>query len=352
MDKLSWIEKFNIDEEKIPKQGDHGLYGTALYRVLKRGMLKSEDYLHWAQDQYKMATLKDEFLNSPPQDFDNLWIKWEKALDWSPELMPIAEWDDVLFVAALEPMEHRPENIRIQPVLAHWHQIETLFKKVNPDYEKQKEVEHDLPDNFFDDESSITNNTKTSITRIQGDRPADFKTQVAKVAENVHKHEFKNLTTTAQTGFLAKAALHYFERLHEHYDFSVLLEPQGDSMRVTAWDPKISPLKDPTKVSIPLLTPSIFHIVKKTSKPFHGQVVNNKINQMFFSAFLQDPENVKFATVIPILSPRKDIDGMFVCYSEKPPELIESLKAAEKVGKKIILRANDSGRRKPKLRPA
>lgn len=340
---LPWLAKFNLELENIPAQGDGGIYGSALFRTLKRGLIHPNQYLQWAKEHYAMPLIKDEFFAKTP-DPATFWHKWGQAYTWSAEVVPLTEWQDVLYVGALEPLENLPPHLKFVVVLAPWHLLEAQYQKLNPASVRTKNNDlEDLPDGFFEAETSNSVRTTTEITQLSSPRkrPEDLQELEAQIKDQVDKHTFKNVTTAAQMTPLAKIAVEYLDRMYKNFDHSALLEPRADGVRVTAWDSKWSPLKKVNEVTISLHPPSIFRIVSRSKQPFHGQIVMNETNAEFFSLFMNDPSKAKYVTMIPIIGPSLQVEAMLLGYSERDPfESRDSLMLAQKIAQKIGVKAN------------
>ena len=120
-----------------------------------------------------------------------------------------------------------------------------------------------------------------------------------------------------------------------HFEKSMILtlDDQETQAAAFAWDENFKGIKD-TAARVPLKTPSIFNIVAATSKPFHGYVSLNEINEKFFEDWNQGrvPDHV---TVAPILINDKLV-GMLVGFAEKSAYNKSSLNLAEKLTTEFV----------------
>ncbi|MDG0816669.1 dihydrolipoyllysine-residue succinyltransferase component of 2-oxoglutarate dehydrogenase complex [Bdellovibrio svalbardensis] len=120
-----------------------------------------------------------------------------------------------------------------------------------------------------------------------------------------------------------------------HFEKSMILTLDDLETQATAfaWDENFKGMKD-TSVRVPLKTPSIFNIVAATSKPFHGYVSLNEINEKFFEDWNQGriPDHV---TIAPILINDKLV-GMLVGFAEKAAYNRTSLNLVEKLSTEFV----------------
>lgn len=67
-----------------------------MYWVLDQGLVNQQQYLEWARDHFGIPVLQDEYFDTKPP-------LPQVSGPWSPWLLPVNEWDGVLFVACVEP---------------------------------------------------------------------------------------------------------------------------------------------------------------------------------------------------------------------------------------------------------
>lgn len=84
--------------------------------LLTSGRVNPQEYLLWARDHFHLAILPDEAI--PDTADPKTWEKFQSQGIWNPLLIPLCEWDGVLFVAALEPPYNLPPGPHIRFVLA------------------------------------------------------------------------------------------------------------------------------------------------------------------------------------------------------------------------------------------
>lgn len=71
--------------------------------AFENNLIRSEEYLPWAQNYYGLAKLNSAFFE--PKIFSSATYHKFKDLStvWGPQALPVFEWDNVLFVACLDP---------------------------------------------------------------------------------------------------------------------------------------------------------------------------------------------------------------------------------------------------------
>ena len=103
MNQNAWLTQF-----KEQLQGLESFYAempreeSLLRFAFSRDLLKEELYLQWAQQYFGLPLLKAPFfVDISPNT--SLWQKYHEKFTWSPELLPVAEWDGHLIIACLNP---------------------------------------------------------------------------------------------------------------------------------------------------------------------------------------------------------------------------------------------------------
>ncbi len=137
------------------------------------------------------------------------------------------------------------------------------------------------------------------------------------------------------TAILTERVKTTLSEMKAHFEKSMILTLDDLETQATAfaWDENFKGMKD-TSARVPLKTPSIFNIVAATSKPFHGYVSLNEINEKFFEDWNQGrvPDHV---TVAPILINDKLV-GMLVGFAEKAAYNRTSLSLVEKLSTDFV----------------
>jgi hypothetical protein len=135
-----WAQALEISNESLSSWRKDVPSGTSLlFWALTNGKAPVGSYLHWAQGEYGLPVLTDNFMLAPTGL--QTWEKFKGMNIWSEELIPVAEWDGVLFVATSEPNQNMTWSIPVKYVLADpnlmlkmWHQYtaHTNFQAPQP----------------------------------------------------------------------------------------------------------------------------------------------------------------------------------------------------------------------------
>ena len=98
--------------------------------LLIEGHNQSEHYLNWASEFYQLPSLDSEFFQQV--DITETWKKYNSFTRWSPEFLPIQEWDNRLMIACpFPPSDFKPQfEISPQFVLASPLDLKRAFEKL------------------------------------------------------------------------------------------------------------------------------------------------------------------------------------------------------------------------------
>lgn len=83
---------------------------------LETNKINQQEYLSWARDHYELASLNRNYFEKSP-DVD-LLEKTSAHANWTQWMIPISEWDGVIFVACVEPVQDQDWSFPVQFVLA------------------------------------------------------------------------------------------------------------------------------------------------------------------------------------------------------------------------------------------
>jgi hypothetical protein len=138
---LAWIEKFITPEqqEELMQLSPEKQLET-LCDLLTDGHLKTEQYLNWASHFYQLPSLDSKFFEQV--DITETWKKYNSLGIWSPELLPIQEWDNRLMIACAMPpstfnpqFEFEPQFVIASPLdlKSAWSKLqsELILEKLN-----------------------------------------------------------------------------------------------------------------------------------------------------------------------------------------------------------------------------
>lgn len=126
----SWVKALHIDANQFaswvlqtPK------HESVTFWCLDKGFLRANEYFAWAQEHYGLALLNESYFKNQPNR--SLWDKIRTVANWSAEMLPLEEWDGVIFIGCVEPPMNVNWSFPVQYVLAnakdlksHWENLQ------------------------------------------------------------------------------------------------------------------------------------------------------------------------------------------------------------------------------------
>ena len=99
------------------------------YWALSENKLPAEPYFNWARDHFEVSSLNQE---AHKIELDlSLWERVQTLPHWSCEVIPITEWDGVIFIACTEPCTDINWNFPVQYILTHPTQLEHFWNQLS-----------------------------------------------------------------------------------------------------------------------------------------------------------------------------------------------------------------------------
>src|SRR5271154_5402920 len=106
-DSFLWVPALQVRESQFeewkalaPKQE------SFTYWCLKTGRLAAHAYFDWAREHYGIAKVESGYFKHRPS-FD-LWSQIQTVANWSPWMLPLEQWDGVIFIGCVEPPTEMP----------------------------------------------------------------------------------------------------------------------------------------------------------------------------------------------------------------------------------------------------
>lgn len=125
-----WVTALQIDEgtfaswiAKVPK------HVSVTFWCLDKGHLRLAEYFDWAMNHYGLPYLQAEYFGTPANR--ELWSKIQSVANWSPELLPLEEWDGTVFVACVEPPEDIRWSFPVQYILASPRDLKVQWERLH-----------------------------------------------------------------------------------------------------------------------------------------------------------------------------------------------------------------------------
>ena len=151
-----WASHFNITEK------------TSLKEALKN-QIPEKDYLRWASLHYQMPCFSEEYFHRQPPF--KLWDTVKNWTDlWNSTLVPIEEWNNILYVGCLEPPHsfNIKQDKKIVFILAPLQQLENLWESLNSNIKKENNTHKVTPaSEKTQTSSSFQEKDNTSLSQSQ-----------------------------------------------------------------------------------------------------------------------------------------------------------------------------------------
>ncbi len=319
-------------------------------------------------------------------------MKIQSVANWGPDLLPLEEWDGVIYVACVEPPEDIRWSFPVQYVLASPRDLKIQWERLNSEPTRMGVSLAELEENTSPGITSPQIHLNLNLPDIgvsalpMFDAPEGFKLNLPPSsieapppptpAAAVDQPEGLNLNfvgkpentssgftlvptpakpaapaasasagsidadriapTSIDTARTENEAIAWvFQQLKQHFRNSWLLVMTGDTLKAWRWDSVARPASPEAEAAIDLSQPSLFRIVARTAMPYHGHVVESAINNGFFRAWglRNTPPHV---TAVPVLS-NGHLVAILLCSGDKPaqPDLV--LRFSEKMANAIAL---------------
>ncbi len=346
MKKASWSNAFPLVYRKIRERFSEEILSESslVFEACKVKLLKSDDYLAWASNYYGVAIIKHSYFE---QMFDSkYYYNYQEVFDWSEECFPLFEWENILFVACLDPhmVMNIPYDLNIKPILAGYEELiygwdkiksaklevqnfEKLESKKNSDSEDSGEQENDFKKNdpflypdglLLEDEPTPLNSPplpKIPPPVVINDDTFENDSPPLKLRLPDESSEFELINEseikkpTLSFNLLDGILKNIYLQSNKYFDRSMFLECIGDDYCIPVHCDSNFEKSEKSELSekdkfINMRVPSPFRISFSTKKPFHGKIHDNKVTNQFFKIWLNDLKNYEslYLTLIPVLN--------------------------------------------------
>lgn len=389
--KNEWKNALKIDDDKLQELSSScPEESNFTYWCLKSQALNTDEYLVWAREHYSIPQLSDSFFFDQKDHILNTYAQFQDKELWNVNAIPIAEWDDVLYVATVEPSALGYFDKKVQFLLVSQDVLEVQWHKFNSTYtgattedaattvrptsvdnmsvrsqledtsssaeDLMADLEH-LSHEISSDavtidtdpgsaESAIaeleltsvgTNIERSSLELTQSDA-SDIMAELENAVENKASIVEKNMSTVEQNFEAQINASESFDKINQQFNASMVLSYNASAQTVTvvshdgSWD-ESSTFHSPYDIS----KPCAFNIVVKTKKAFHGKAFPNAANKNFFKqvGHATLPPHI---SVCPIHSADNETIGFLLSTGEagQSAKKIESLSFAEKCAQDMV----------------
>jgi hypothetical protein len=125
-----------------------------------------------------------------------------------------------------------------------------------------------------------------------------------------------------------------FRELKMHFSSCLLFGYNSNGLVAWKWEPSLRPTARAGAISFD--SPSLFRVVARTLRPYHGFVVDNPIHKKFFESWGMKtyPPHV---TAVPVVI-HGTLQGLFFCISNDKRRSVDSLQFAEMIADLTIQR--------------
>lgn len=155
----SWSTYFNIPQDQLEVwRGEVPLGSSLIYWVLSEKKISVDAYMNWARDYLGIPSLSDNF-SQMKLDL-KLWKRVQGLPQWSFELVPLAEWDGVVFVACVDANLEESFDFPVQYILGTPDQLDFFWNKLNEIPMEGNEEEIFSGDDFSRDQIASLGDTE------------------------------------------------------------------------------------------------------------------------------------------------------------------------------------------------
>ena len=138
---LAWIEKFIASD----KQNEVALFSPErrfqiLCKLIESGQIDITAYLNWASQFFLLPLLDSKFFANV--DIKPIWTKFSALYSWTPELIPVGNWENRLMIACVAPPSDFEMNLATPPifVLASPLDLKRAWIQLNTNSSEELEV--------------------------------------------------------------------------------------------------------------------------------------------------------------------------------------------------------------------
>ena len=104
-----WHKKFQIPETQI-KEWQETSEKSLIFYALKNRLIDSHEYFNWASDYYQVPILQDMYFEQNLMKKKS-WNEIKDIYDWTEEILPVAFWNNTIFIGCVEINDQVPQQI-------------------------------------------------------------------------------------------------------------------------------------------------------------------------------------------------------------------------------------------------
>jgi hypothetical protein len=278
-----------------------------------------------------VAYLKAEFFENlrPTIEF---FQKWKEFESWSPDCLPVYEWEDLLYVAI---SHENPPSPNPKPNVIYCKTDPEILKQLWAEWASDIEQPQSLGSQDGAPEGFLMDLPVQKAKPLSSEEVSIESLFEATVAIDPGANTPPIASAPMATPPVASAASSefdfekYFKELNYHYEKSILFLASDSEAKALKWSSKVHPSPQAQESSYSLQVPSFLRIAAKTGKAYHGYVVESEFAEKFFEDWNESkiPDHL---TVSPV-EIEGQVVGLLVSMGEKSADTTLALQLAEKV---------------------
>ena len=343
-----WQEHFPV------KDTDYKLWeakkdgSSLLLWALEKSLVDRKKYFDWAMEHYELPMLSSDFFEYVVMG-KNQWKRVKDLKEWSREVLPVWEWENMAYVGCMEPPKdhenwnfpHRLVLVTDRALKMHWKSVrdfsDLLPKKEReqttaPNIQAQSQAQNSFPaedphqpgyDPMGEPVRETHNPGEIMDTPPQRDNILtmnQFKVQQNQARDDAAEESPAVVPVKKEDSFSMLE-----ERTKSFFSGILLLKNVDNLLYPVKWAGRAQ-ITNETKPLISLAENSIFSVLLK-GFDYHGFVVENESNKKFFNSISWSvlPKHI---TAIPLPGPNKKAERVFLGIATKtlPYETLDSIK--------------------------
>ena len=105
-----WSDKFQVSEEDIKKWQQSAPQSSLTFYALKKHLINKKDYYEWAINHYQIPKVDDMYFEQHLLK-NTEWHEIKDTYDWTEEVLPIAFWNNTVFIGCVELNDKVPKQL-------------------------------------------------------------------------------------------------------------------------------------------------------------------------------------------------------------------------------------------------
>ena len=106
----AWQNKFQVPEKSMREWKQTAPEKSLTFYALKNRIINEKDYFDWAMDYYQIPKVNNLYFEQKLIKKDE-WNEIKETYDWTEEVLPIAFWNNTIFIGCLELNDRVPKKI-------------------------------------------------------------------------------------------------------------------------------------------------------------------------------------------------------------------------------------------------